>query len=107
MSSVVLLSEIGSMLVPEVMSNEVFYYIEENKKFGVVAIFGFCGVFLTYIAMISYVSIFSLRYFGFFGFWPKATDPVTLLNTALYLSKMTPPMLYNFIVVFFGHNKFY
>jgi hypothetical protein len=62
-------------------------------------------VFLSYMSLICYHALFNLNGFDLYGFWVKRTDSATLLNTAYYMSKMSPPICFNFMLLFFGNNR--
>jgi LMBR1-like membrane protein len=61
----------------------------------------FTILLLSYMAVLCYFGVFYLKIFGFYGFWEKQTIGVTLLNSAYYASKMTFPMTFNFMYIFF------
>lgn len=63
------------------------------------------SLLLSYMAVTCYFGVFYLKIGGFYGFWKKHTESRTLLNSALYASKITFPMIYNFILIFFKLNR--
>ncbi len=78
-----------------------------NHGKGVANMLAFTIILMSYMALVTYFGIFYLRIFGFYGFWEKQTAGVTLLNSALYASKLTFPMTFNFMLMFFKsyHQK--
>lgn len=72
-----------------------------HEKKGLTYMMSFTVLLLSYMAIICYFGVFYLKIFGFYGFWKKQTIGVTLLNSALYASKMTFPMTFNFMLMFF------
>lgn len=75
-------------------------YVSSLSK-GFTYMMTFTVILLTYMAIICYFGVFYLKIFGFYGFWKKQTTGVTLLNSALYASKITFPMTFNFMLMFF------
>jgi len=107
LSLTVLFSEITGFLTNSVVWKYIFGIILHHHMTGVYTVLCMSAVFIVYMATICYISIFAVKLFGFYGFWPRATDSVTLLNSALYISKMTPPLLYNFLIMFFKYEDLY
>ena len=75
--------------------------IVSNTNKGLTYLMTFTIVLLSYMALICYFGVFYMKIFGFYGFWKKQTMGVTLLNSALYASKMTFPLTFNFMLIFF------
>lgn len=65
----------------------------------------FSVILLSYMALICYFGVFYLKIFGFYGFWKKQTLAITLLYSALYASKLTFPMIFNFMLMFFKRQS--
>jgi len=68
-------------------------------------IISFSVTLMSYMALICYFGVFYLKIFGFYGFWEKQTLAVTLLYSALYASKLTFPMIFNFMLMFFKRQS--
>lgn len=68
-------------------------------------IISFSVILMSYMALICYFGVFYLKIFGFYGFWKKQTLAVTLLYSALYASKLTFPMIFNFMLMFFKRQS--
>ena len=72
---------------------------------GPFLLYTFVIMTLIYTAVICYFGVFYLKIFGFYGFWKKHTVSSTLLSSALYASKLTMPIIYNFLMIFFREDK--
>lgn len=66
----------------------------------------FCvSIYFGYMVIVSCYSIFSIKIFGFYGFYIKKTDPLTFLTFVFYMSKLTYPLCYTTLYIFLGNSE--
>ena len=47
---------------------------------------------MLYMIYVCFIGVFSVKVFGYYEFYPSSTTPSTLLNSAFYILKFTPPI---------------
>jgi len=67
-------------------------------------IFFFVLIFFGYMIYVSCYSIFSIKIFGFYGFYPHKTDPLTYLTFVYHMSKLTYPLCYTTLYILLGRS---
>jgi len=99
MSCFILFGELTSAI-----SNNVPLKFITNKildeKLGFVYTNGFIFIVLLYMGLLCFFGISYFRVLRMYGFWSHATDTPTLANSAIYLARITPPLLFNFTTCF-------
>jgi len=66
---------------------------------------GFIGVIFLFTSYTSFIGILYLRMFKVYGFWNKRTDISTLVNSAIYMSRITPALISNLLVLTLRSNS--
>ena len=75
----------------------------QNESY-VFSIFFFVDVFFGYMSLVSCYSLFSIEIFGFYGFYPGQTHPITFLTFVYYMSKLTYPLCYTTLYILLGNS---
>lgn len=75
----------------------------QNESF-VFTVYFFVDIVFGYMAFVSCYSLFSIKIFGFYGFYPRQTDPITFLTFVYYMSKLTYPLCYTTLYILLGNT---
>ena len=98
-SLVLFVAEITIFIEQTLFEKLIEYLTNATSKHGFIITFSV--TLMSYMALICYFGVFYLKIFGFYGFWKKQTLAITMLYSALYASKLTFPMIFNFMLMFF------
>lgn len=82
-------------LVTKFINNMLFF----QGKTQVYTLFAVTSIVFGYMVLVCAYSIFSLKIFGFYGFYRHQTDPVTFLSFVFYMAKLTYPLCYTILFV--------
>lgn len=69
-----------------------------QQDFGIASTQILCLIPLSYIVLCTYYGMFQLKLPGWYGIYPKNTDPSSLVYCAFYLSRLSAPLAYNFFL---------
>lgn len=87
--------------VSEFLGSLLFH---KNESY-VFSVYFFVDIVFGYMAFVSCYSLFSIKIFGFYGFYPRQTDPITFLTFVYYMSKLTYPLCYTTLYILLGNTE--
>lgn len=61
---------------------------------------------MLYMIYVCFIGVFSIKVFGYYEFYPENTTPSTLLNSAFYILKFTPPICFNLLDISLGSSTY-
>ena len=60
---------------------------------------------MSYMMYVCFSGVFFAKVLGYYEFYKGKTTSSTLLNSAYYISRFTPPICFNLLTLTFGSNK--
>jgi LMBR1-like membrane protein len=61
---------------------------------------------MSYMIYVCFIGVFSVKVFGYYEFYRENTTPSTLLNSAFYILKFTPPICFNLLDISLGKSAY-
>ncbi len=101
LSSVVFIGEFQMFIQYEPLKDFLLNILYEGG-IHVYALFFIFTVVFGYMIFVCSYTIFSVKIFGFYGFYERNTDSVTFLTFIYYLAKLTYPLCYTTLHVLLG-----
>lgn len=105
LSGVVILAELHLFFKYKAVSTFITDTIFYQGQTQVYMLYLIVGTFFGYMIFISIYSIFSMKIWGFYGFYVRKTDPVTFLSFAYYMAKLTYPLCYTVLYATLGESS--
>lgn len=61
---------------------------------------------MSYMIYVCFIGVFSVKVLGYYEFYAKNTTASTLLNSAFYILKFTPPICFNLLDITLGRSNY-
>lgn len=105
LSGVVLLGELHMLIQYQPVSDLFLRVLYHNGQTQVFTLYFIIIVFFGYMTFVCSYTIFSIKVFGFYGFYERKTDPVTFLTFVFYFAKLTYPLCYTTLYILLGSKN--
>jgi LMBR1-like membrane protein len=89
---------VGELIILFKFNFSLFDLIPQTTNLGKLVGYGFSLVFLLYMSLCIYYGLFNIKFTTYYELHSnKQTDPFSLLYSANFLTKLAPPLCFNFL----------
>lgn len=75
-------------------------------NYDAIAILIVLSAMMFYMIYVCFVGVFHATIMGYYEYYPGNTSPSTLLNSAFYILKFTPPICFNLLMIIIKRTDF-